>query len=87
MQKSGLLWVVCAVACARIAVADQAPTAPPSPSPQALAALHAACDADIQKLCPGVQPGGGRILACLKEHKDDVSGGCKQAVAKAMQGS
>jgi len=52
---------------------------------QALLAARAACANDIQTLCPGVQPGGGRILACLKQHKQQVSGGCKQAIATAMQ--
>jgi hypothetical protein len=59
----------------------------PGPSQETIAALHAACDADIQKLCPAVQPGGGRILACLKENKDAVSDTCKQAILKAKQGA
>jgi len=53
---------------------------PPSqgPSQQAVAEARAACATDIQNFCPGVQPGGGRILACLKQHKDQVSDGCKR---------
>ena len=39
------------------------------------------CKADVARLCPGVQMGGGRIIACLKEHKMEVSVGC----AKALQ--
>jgi hypothetical protein len=39
------------------------------------------CRSDVSRLCPGVQPGGGRILGCLKAHKMDVSVGC----AKALQ--
>ena len=57
------------------------------PSQEAVAAARAACETDIQKLCAGVQPGGGRILVCLKQHKDQVSDGCKQAVIKATKGS
>jgi len=79
--------------------ATQSPATPPAASsptppgagtaasPQAVAEARAACDTDIQKLCPSVQPGGGRILACLKQHKDQVSDGCKQAVLKVMRGS
>jgi len=37
---------------------------------QSLAAIRAACAEDAKKLCAGVQPGGGRIVACLREHKD-----------------
>jgi len=46
---------------------------------QSLAAIRAACAEDAQKLCAGVQPGGGRIVACLREHKDTLSDRCKQA--------
>ena len=46
---------------------------------------RAACKADVEKFCPGVQPGGGRIAACLKQNEAQVSTGCKNAVAKARQ--
>jgi len=55
--------------------------------PSAVAQAQVACQDDIQRLCPKVQPGGGRILACLKEQKQSVSQGCKQAIAKAINGS
>ena len=47
--------------------------------------VRAACQADAQKLCPGVQTGGGRVLSCLAQHRDAVSDTCKQAVIKARQ--
>jgi Cysteine rich repeat len=53
----------------------------------AIEAAQAACSADLQQLCAGVQPGSGRMLACLKEHRDQVSPACKQAVMGALQGS
>jgi hypothetical protein len=52
-------------------------------SPQ-LAQARAACASDLQRLCAGVQSGGGRIIACLKQHKDQVSDGCKHAILSAM---
>lgn len=52
-------------------------------NPQALAALRSACAADAQKLCAGVPSGGGRIIACLREHKEALSAGCRQAAAEA----
>ena len=36
----------------------------------------AACKADAERICPGVEPGGGRLIGCLKEHPDDVTIGC-----------
>jgi hypothetical protein len=36
----------------------------------------AACKADAAKICPGVEPGGGKLIGCLKEHENDVTIGC-----------
>jgi hypothetical protein len=47
-------------------------------------AMHA-CKADVEKLCPGVKPGEGRIKQCLKEHRHDVSPECKKAIAEARK--
>ena len=46
------------------------------------------CKADVARLCPGVQMGGGRIIACLKEHKMEISVGCGKALQamKAQDG-
>ncbi|HTX48257.1 MAG TPA: cysteine rich repeat-containing protein [Caulobacteraceae bacterium] len=43
-----------------------------------------ACQNDVQTLCGGVQPGAGRIVQCLKAHADQVSQGCKSAIAAAQ---
>jgi len=56
-------------------------------SPQLSVDPRAACAADVQKLCSDVPQGGGRIIACLKQHKEQVSDRCKQAIASAMQQS
>src|ERR1700683_4832300 len=50
----------------------------------ALAVLRAGCTDDAQKFCANVQPGGGRILQCLKDHKDSLSDKCKQAAQQAI---
>jgi hypothetical protein len=54
---------------------------------QSAADPRTACAADVQKLCPNVPQGGGRIIACLKQHQQEVSQGCKQAIVSAMQQS
>jgi len=38
---------------------------------------YGACTGDIEKLCHGVQVGGGRIHACLQQHEADLSAACK----------
>ena len=52
-----------------------------------LAAIRAACADDAQKFCATVQPGGGRIVACLKEHKDSLSDKCRQAAGLPAKSS
>jgi hypothetical protein len=42
-------------------------------------ALRAACSSDAARLCSGVQAGGGRVLACLKQHQDELSDACRKA--------
>jgi hypothetical protein len=88
MKTTMLLLTLCAAFAAGSAIADE-PTAPspapaPSPSPNA---VRVACEVDVPKVCPGVQPGGGRIIQCLVQHQNDVSETCKQALMKAKQGS
>jgi Cysteine rich repeat len=56
--------------------------AQPSKMDSEMAALRTYCKADVERLCPKVEPGGGRIKACLMEHKNEISVGC----AKALQG-
>ena len=64
--------------------APAAETAPPPLSPRQRAyVLHHACGADFQAHCHGVQPGGGRALACLMDHSDTLSPGCQKALASA----
>ncbi len=72
MKKLTLLHLSCAALAGHLAFA-QAP----------LDAIRTACAADAQKLCAGVQNGGGRIVACLREHKDALSNQCKQAAGVA----
>ncbi|MBV8850315.1 MAG: hypothetical protein JOZ16_12105 [Methylobacteriaceae bacterium] len=43
-----------------------------------------ACMADYLALCGSVPPGGGRVVACMKEHRRQVSMGCKVAVLRHM---
>jgi hypothetical protein len=42
--------------------------------------VTAACQADMQQLCKGVEPGGGRIAHCLKENDSKLSQGCRSAI-------
>jgi len=41
-----------------------------------------ACHDDVLKFCKDVQPGGGRIVRCLKEHESELSPECKERLAQ-----
>jgi len=42
-----------------------------------------ACKADHAKFCKSVQPGGGRIVECLKSHEAELAPACKTALDTA----
>lgn len=46
----------------------------------ALSYLARECDDDIEKHCANVEPGQGRILACMKPHLKTVSKRCQTAM-------
>jgi hypothetical protein len=42
-----------------------------------------ACGGDVKTLCAGIQPGEGRVKACIKSHFSDVSAPCQAVLIKA----
>jgi hypothetical protein len=46
-------------------------------------AVVKACAADIKTQCTGVQPGEGRIKACVQSHFADLSEPCQAVLLKA----
>ena len=43
-----------------------------------------ACRADFERLCSGVQPGGGRVVVCLKQNASRLSPDCAAALSVAQ---
>ena len=47
-------------------------------------AVRQACAVEIERHCAGVQPGDGRMRACVKEHFTEFSESCKQALLSSV---
>lgn len=43
------------------------------------------CAEDIAKFCKDVQPGGGRLVKCMREHEKDLSPACQQQIREAQR--
>ena len=41
------------------------------------------CEADIRRVCSGVQPGDGNLMECFYKAKGNISPECQRAVAEA----
>jgi len=70
--------------------ASAPPAVAPAPAPpmsrrQELAQMRQACGPDYRAYCRGVQPGGGRALACLQDHADSLSHQCRSALMAARE--
>src|SRR2546430_1372541 len=72
--------------------ATPSPGAAPATAPAALAlrpmrprevlfVLRSACGGDVRALCPGVEPGGGRIIECLATQAASLSPACQGVLA------
>ena len=55
----------------------------PPPPPSSVASD--VCTADAARLCPGVQPGAGRVLTCLRGQSSELTPACKLAVEPTGQ--
>jgi Cysteine rich repeat len=49
------------------------------------AAQREACTGDFGKYCKGTVPGGGRIIACLAKHNDQLTPACQKVLAEAQK--
>ena len=93
--RTALLALSVLIAAPALALADSPypPSYPPYPPAYAqqpydvnlpaLRAARQACVSDAMRLCPGVIPGGGRIILCRASQADQISEGCRTAIRAA----
>ncbi len=73
-----------AVSAAAPAASTRAPLgAMPMLGPREALTILRHCGGDRRSLCPGVEPGGGRLISCLAEHASAVSSDCYAALSTA----
>ncbi|HML13923.1 MAG TPA: cysteine rich repeat-containing protein [Xanthobacteraceae bacterium] len=72
--------------------APAGPAAPAAPPPaierrerpesprEAMFLIRTSCGGDVRAYCRGVEPGGGRIIRCLRENAANLSPACQDAV-------
>ena len=82
---AALLIAASAAGLARAQSDAPAPGSAPDGQHDRGAKLRAACQADIDKLCPGLDPGRA-TFQCVRAHQDDLSDTCKTALAAAHSG-
>jgi Cysteine rich repeat len=56
---------------------------PPEASNPAVQAAWFACNGDIERFCPDVQPGGGRIVRCLVSNFTNLTYACRSGMLTA----
>lgn len=80
-----MIFILGAVAFSNCAAAQQPlpPGLPAEAQNPAVQAAWSACNADIQKFCPTVQPGGGRIVMCLVNARESLTPECRDGMLKA----
>jgi Cysteine rich repeat len=61
------------------------PQAAPMSPRQEAAVLRTSCRRDYRAYCSGVEPGGGRAVACLKEHGPQLSSACRSALQSVRE--
>lgn len=47
---------------------------------EAMKDVKEACHEDFEKFCHDTKPGRGRVMKCMKEHKAELSEGCKNEI-------
>jgi len=46
--------------------------------------IRSNCKADFERLCPGIAPGGGKLIECIRANKDQLSKPCAETIGKVM---
>lgn len=62
-----------------------APSATPSEDPSEHHEVTPSCRAEVEQLCRGILPGGGRIKKCIEARESNLSPSCRAAVQERLE--
>jgi hypothetical protein len=78
--RAPLFWAFVATLAAVVIAMSMVVAEAAQPGSQRAQAREA-CGGDVQRLCQGVTPGGGRLVQCLKAREADLSATCRGFIA------
>jgi hypothetical protein len=84
VSRSALASTMMAVLISLAVTAPSRAQGQPTPQMRSEAmTLMQICRSDYDRLCSGITPGGGRVLACLQSNANQLSPACAQAMPRA----
>jgi hypothetical protein len=94
-QNEAQLGQACRQAVAAIGIGGAGAAAAPHPAPaagggtmahgDAMEIFREDCGPDVRRLCRGMFPGGGRIIGCLVENREQLSPACRTAMMELRE--
>lgn len=91
-QNEASLGPPCRQAVAAIGGGGGAPQAAPAAGGAGMAAhgnpmelFREECGEDVRRICRGIFPGGGRVIGCLAENREQLSPNCRTALTEMRE--
>ena len=82
IRQTGIVTATIAALAVTVAGSIDAQTQASAEMQSQRRALAQVCRGDYARFCSTVQPGGGRVLACLQQHLGELSAECRGVIPR-----